>query len=323
MKRIDTDKLSREMADTLIHMDCVKRSGQYLASYLIHNNRSIDAIRLLGKCAVHDVSKIQNTQEFMALASIIDDIHQMADAEHVQSKEQVEAKQLHWANNSHHPEHYENPNDMSELDLLEMACDCHARSKQFGSDLIEYIDCQQNIRFNFDDDHLKRLKTYCVALTELTKFDDYSDILKSDLKFDLKDSTMELLENFDDECYLDCLKTDRLYLKKEHNPDFASVVYSINLKEDNTEIGYISLKCHGYLEYKIFENYVANGYALESLAKIIDICTMPEIFIIVKKNNEIAKNIVERLGFKPIEEFEHTINYRYRKPTKLLEKVIN
>ena len=29
---------------------------------------------------------------------------------------------------------------MTDIDLLEMACDCHARSKQYGTNLLEYID---------------------------------------------------------------------------------------------------------------------------------------------------------------------------------------
>ena len=139
MKTIDTHKLSKEINDTLIHRACVMQSGKYLSRFLIHRNRSVDAMRLIGRCSVHDMSKIQNTEEFMALASIIDEIGDMQNVSHVLSAEQVNAIRLHWKRNSHHPEYYENPNDMSELDLLEMACDCHARSKQYGTDLIEYI----------------------------------------------------------------------------------------------------------------------------------------------------------------------------------------
>ena len=53
------------------------RSGEYLSKYLIHRNRSVDAIRLIGRCSVHDISKIQNTEEFMSLASIVDEIDEM------------------------------------------------------------------------------------------------------------------------------------------------------------------------------------------------------------------------------------------------------
>ena len=205
MKKIDREKLSKEMNDTLVHRACIMRSGEYLSKYLIHNNRSVDAIRLIGRCSVHDISKIQNTEEFMSLASIVDEINEMHNIDHCLSERQVAAVKLHWRRNSHHPEYYDNPNDMSDLDLLEMACDCHARSKQYGTDLLEYMDVQQNLRFHFDSEHLKKLRAYCVALVELTKNDDYSGLLNPDMKlcFDLRDSTMDSLETFDEERYYD------------------------------------------------------------------------------------------------------------------------
>ena len=229
MKRdIDTNKLSLEMNDTLIHRQCVMLSGQYLANALIEMGRSVDAIRLIGRCSVHDISKIQGTDEFMSLASIVDQMHEMQNVSHELSPQQKEAIRLHWKRNSHHPEYYDNPNDMSEMDLLEMACDCHARSKQYGTNLIEYITIQQELRFHFDREHFRKLRAYCMALVEMTKDDDYSQLLNPDtvLCFDLRDSTMKSLERFDEVGYLDYISTDRLFLTKENNPDFASVVYS-------------------------------------------------------------------------------------------------
>ncbi len=322
MKNIDTLKLSKEMNDTLIHRACVMRSGQYLSHFLIHRNRSVDAIRLVGRCSVHDISKIQNTEEFMALASIVDDITDMHDIKHVLSPKQVEAIKLHWKRNSHHPEYYENSNDMSELDLLEMACDCHARSKQYHTDLLEYIRIQQDLRFHFDADHLKKLKSYCTALVTLAKDDDYGDLLSPSnlLCFDLKDSTMKSLERFEEACYAEYISTDSLFLTKENNPDFASVVYSINLRSDNTEIGYISVKCNGILEYKIYENFRGNGYGHEALSKIIEITDMRDLYIILRKDNNISISTVENLGFKLVEKNDISMTYRYRKLVKELKK---
>ena len=81
---------------------------------------------------------------------------------------QQEAIKLHWKRNSHHPEHYDSPNDMSDLDLLEMACDCHARSKQYKTNLIEYIDAQQEIRFHFDREHFESCK-FCDGFVDTYK----------------------------------------------------------------------------------------------------------------------------------------------------------
>ena len=323
MKTIDTEKLSKEMNDTLVHRACVMRSGQYLSRFLIHRNRSVDAIRLIGRCSVHDMSKIQNTEEFMALASIVDEISDMQNVEHILSKEQVNAIRLHWKRNSHHPEYYDNPNDMSEMDLLEMACDCHARSKQYGTDLIEYITVQQDLRFHFDREHFRKLKAYCTALVEMTKDDDYSQLLNPDtvLCFDLRDSTMKSLERFDEVGYLDYISTDRLFLTKENNPDFASVVYSINKREDNTEVGYVSVKCNGVMEYKIYEGFRGNGFGPEALSKIIECTHMDELFIILKKENDISKEAVLSIGFVPVEHGDSTVTYRYKKPVMELKKV--
>ncbi len=315
MRTINTEKLSKEMNDALIHRACVMRSGQYLARYLIHRNRSVDAIRLIGRCSVHDISKIQNTEEFMSLASIVDDIDSMQNISHVLSKEQTEAIRLHWSRNSHHPEYYDNSNDMSDLDLLEMACDCHARSKQFKTDLLDYINIQQELRFHFDSEHLSKIKTYCKALVELTKEDDYADVLAGDkmLGFDLKDSTMKKLEKFDEEGYVNCLKTERLYLKKKDTPDFASIGYTINLRDENVEIGYISLKFNGFMEYKIYKSYQDKGYEIEALAKFMEIVSLAEIFVVVKKDAIEAKNMVEELGFQPIQVSENTMTFRLKR----------
>ena len=62
-----------------------------------------------------------------------------------------------------------------------------------------------------------------MALVEMTKDDDYSQLLNPDtvLCFDLKDSTIKSLEKFDEAGYTDSISTDRLFLTKENNPDFA------------------------------------------------------------------------------------------------------
>lgn len=323
-KEISTAKLTKEINDTLIHRACVMRSGEYLASYLTVHNRSVDASRLIARCAAHDLSKLQNTEEFMSLASIADEMDTMHDVEHVLSAKQQEAIRLHWKSNSHHPEYYASANDMSDLDLLEMACDCHARSKQFGTNLMEYIEAQQDIRFHFDDEHYRKLRNYCLILVELTRKDDYSHELSTGvpIRFDIKDSTMRMLERFDESCYVDLIKTERLYLEKESTADFASVAYSIFLKENNTEIGYISIKFNNHIEYKIYEKYAGNGYAIEALRKFIETSTLDEVITIIRKENVVTFNDLIRLGFVVINETETSYTLRYRKPCKKLVKEV-
>lgn len=319
VKEIDTKKLSKEVNDTLIHRNCVMRSGNYMAAYLCSVGRSLDAIRLLGRCNVHDISKLVNTDEFMSLASIVDDIGNMSDVTHVLSDKQREAIALHWKNNSHHPEHYENSNDMPDLDLLEMSCDCHARSKQYGTNLINYVVVQQEKRFHFDEAHYSRFYSYCSILAEMTKDDDYSSIFENEipLNFNLKDSTINTLENFDEVCYVEAIKTDRLYLEKIDNPDFASVVYSIRLCEDNTRVGQISLLCNGTIYYKIYTNYQGNGYVREAIRKLIEITLLNELTLEVKDDNQLGIIVATDLGFKQVDQNDNMLIFRLTKGNPL------
>ncbi len=50
-------------------------------------------------------------------------------------EEQVQAAiQHHMTSNRHHPDFHDDPNDMSEVDLIEMVCDWTAMSQEFGQD---------------------------------------------------------------------------------------------------------------------------------------------------------------------------------------------
>ena len=301
MFEINAEKLSKEINDTLLHRNFVLRSGQYLASYLMQHGRNLDAIQLIGRCMVHDMSKIINTEEFMALASIVDDLSELSDEGHVLSEKQRKAIELHWKNNSHHPEYYDNPNDMTDLDLLEMACDIHARSKQFKTDLMKYVELQQEKRYHFGKSHYKKLTYYCKILVVLTKEDDYSSIRDYFVpaELSLKDSTLEKLSAFNVSCYTDFVKTERLSLEKEGTPDFASTCYGIHLQDENhTKIGQITILATGEISYKIFENYTGNGYAQEALRKVKEIVFLRELYININKENEKAMQVAEEAGFK-------------------------
>lgn len=311
---ISLEQLEKELKDTLIHRACVMRSGEYLANYLSKNNRSVDAIRLLGLCSLHDMSKIQNIEEFLSLASIVDSIKDMHDVEHILSEKQKAAIDLHWSHNPHHAEFYENQNDMTDMNLLEMACDCHARSKQFGTDLLSYIKTQQDARFHFDKEHYEKLLFYCGVLVKLTKNDDYRSVrIIPDIHFSLKDSTMSALEHFDVSNYPELLKTDRLYLRREENADFACVEYAIYQRSDDCCVGMVSLKCNGYLEYNIFKHYVGNFYASEAIKKIVEVSKLRSFKMNVRQDSPSAKEIAKNAGFIKYQQSEDSCIYRLRK----------
>ena len=291
---IDINKLSKQLNDTLIHRQYVMRSGTYLAKYLIYKKRDVDAIRLLLRCSEHDLSKLRNLDEFLALASIVDCIGGMKDISHKLTNDEKDAIKLHWKNNSHHPEHYDSANDMSELDIMEMACDCHARSKQYNTDLLGFIKVQQELRFHFDDHHYNLLLAYAKILTFLTKKDDYSSVVSekedADLKFNLNTNTFDMLVNFSEDKFANNYKTDRLVLKKEKNTDFATIVYEIYLL-DGTLIGYISLKCNGILDYIIFEDYKDDSLKEEAINKLVEVATSNGIVVYVRREEDKKERI--------------------------------
>ena len=74
---------------------------------------------------------------------------------------------LHWRNNSHHPEHFENYEEMSKLDKIEMACDWMARSLQYKSNLLEFVKTRQNDRFHFSNSMFDEVYNYCKILLSL------------------------------------------------------------------------------------------------------------------------------------------------------------
>ena len=53
---------------------------------------------------------------------------------------------------------------MEEIDIIEMCCDWHARTIQFGTELIPYLLNTQRKRFGFDDEFFAKILEYCEFL---------------------------------------------------------------------------------------------------------------------------------------------------------------
>lgn len=300
VKKIDREKLAKEICDTIIHRKCVIRSGFYLATFLEKENREDIARQLIKRCLTHDMSKLEDTREFAALASIVDQRKDMTNVEHVLTDAQKKAISLHWEHNSHHPEHFENPNDMSELDILEMTCDCHARSKQFHTNLLQYIHTQQRIRFHFDMEHYTMLARYCYILEQLTKNDNYQDLLVNNIAylFEANDPVIYHLENFTNTKYVDKIETERLILNKSKKSDFSSIIYFVRLKETDSLVGEITILCNGKIYYKVPKKYQEQGYIQEALNKFKEIITRKELSLDVGDKNLIQEKVANDLGFE-------------------------
>lgn len=155
--------------DTFIHKGYVLVVCNKFADYLEKEGQLEDAEDLRQRAIVHDNSKILNKDEFQALTSIINDKSCLRDANSRLSSFKQDAIELHWENNEHHPEHYENINDMPLRARREFVCDCCARSVQYGTDLISFMETRLNDRFHFSDFVKDEILHDCRIVVELMK----------------------------------------------------------------------------------------------------------------------------------------------------------
>lgn len=330
MIKISAEKLNKELKDYFIHRECVRRSCKYLAEYLMQHGRGAEGVTLMSRADVHDISKIRHLNEFLALASISDNIENMSDQAHELTDEERKALQIHWDNNPHHAEYHDNPNDMSNSDSNELTSDVHARSKQFKNpSCVGYIESQQDIRWHFDKDHYRRVHTYASLLDDITEDDDYSDIINQDfnLSFKFNDKTIANLEKFNidpfsnnDVIFEDYIMTDRLYLRRNDQTDFAMISYEIHLKEVNTLIGYINIRCDGEVEFKINTNFRGKAFGEEALVALLSRSQMDYLYTKVRSDNVSAIKLLRCLGFddEPTKD-ESTIKFSTKSLDRLKE----
>jgi hypothetical protein len=160
----DTEKMFQ---DTFIHKGYVIQVAAKFAEWLRNNGQEQDAEALLINAKVHDNSKILNKDEFRALTSIVNDKTSMRDKNASLSVYKQDAIELHWKNNTHHPEHFHDIREMSRQQRQEAACDWCARSIQYGTDLVDFIEARQKDRFHFPEDIYEEFLGYCKVLARL------------------------------------------------------------------------------------------------------------------------------------------------------------
>lgn len=159
--------VERMFQDTFIHKGYVLEIGNKFADYLQDNGQEKDAEILRQRVKAHDNSKILNKDEFRALTRIINDKQSLKSADNKLSIYRQDAVELHWKNNDHHPEHYQDICEMSRNARQEMAVDFCARSLQYGTDLIDFVEKRQEDRFHFPEQMYIEVLNYCKILVEL------------------------------------------------------------------------------------------------------------------------------------------------------------
>lgn len=160
-----TDTLFFQLNDLMIHKQYIISSGLILVNYLYNNNQKDLAIELVKRISVHDNSKLES-EELNSLIQIPYDLSIFKNPKEFLSDNSKEFIKMHWEHNSHHPEHYKNFSDMTELDIMEMVCDWYARSKQFNTDFLSFVKERQKNRFHFSEKQFEKIFNYCLILNQ-------------------------------------------------------------------------------------------------------------------------------------------------------------
>lgn len=157
------EKIVTVLMDTMLHKDLVLASCWKMANYYISLQDIDSAIEIVKRGWLHDNSKF-GEDELYALAEIDDGKVSMRDACKSLPPEKKDFLKLHYEHNTHHPEHWEDVSQMPEMDVVEMCCDWHARSVQYGTDLMEFVKTRQENRFHFPEPMFERIQEYCRIL---------------------------------------------------------------------------------------------------------------------------------------------------------------
>lgn len=113
----------------LTHLNLVRNNCITLGKRLIERGREKIGRELIARGLKHDVSKLENDDEWMSLHAGKD----------VPKDKLQKAIEHHRSVNDHHFEFWKNTYDMPEICVAEMTCDIMARCQEFGEGLREWI----------------------------------------------------------------------------------------------------------------------------------------------------------------------------------------
>lgn len=154
-----------QIKDFIEHKKYILEGGLKLIEYLLEEKEDDLAIELLKRLSIHDNSKLRE-DEFSELCKIPVNKNSFINATEILDEQLKKSIQLHWKHNSHHPEYFENIEDMLELDIMEMCCDWYARSLQYNTDFLSFVQTRQENRFKFPKEMFKKIWHYCIILKE-------------------------------------------------------------------------------------------------------------------------------------------------------------
>ena len=149
---MDEKKIQQTMKETKQHIARVNEVGDIFTR------------KFKERLLLHDQSKLEEPERTM-FAKHTENLNQLEYGTDAYEKEIEEMKKdclnHHYENNSHHPEHFENIEDMNELDIIEMVCDWYARSMQYKTDFLSFVVSRQESRFHFPNEMFDKIYRYC------------------------------------------------------------------------------------------------------------------------------------------------------------------
>ena len=157
------ENIKFHLQDYVNHKKHVLDSCYKLAMHLAENDDIETAIKLMKRASVHDVSKM-NKAEFENLLKVNSSRDTFTDPKAKLNDFSKKCIEEHYKNNSHHPEYWKNYLDMDELSIMEMCCDWHARSSQYGTDFLHFVKTRQEERFKFEENFFNKVWNYCQIL---------------------------------------------------------------------------------------------------------------------------------------------------------------
>lgn len=171
MQTADTDPTSEMVAfyerRTSEHIERVRRCLELMAAATQY------ADELIARAKVHDASKFGPEERIPYVW--ITEFHRCRHGgtpfnypQGMEGKVNL-AIAHHMMTNRHHPEYHADPNDMSDVDLIEMICDWTAMSQEFGQDggsARGWADKTIGIRVHFND----AIREFIYGMIELLDF---------------------------------------------------------------------------------------------------------------------------------------------------------
>lgn len=160
------DKILTHVFETMVHKSFVIQACLKMSKYLISEGKKDLAMLLLKRANIHDNSKLVGP-ELELLSSLYGSQDAFTNPKVQLSENERKIIEKHWENNRHHPEHFDNVEKMTELDIIEMVCDWYARSCQYKTDFLEFVKSRQENRFHFPSKMFEKVYNYCEIISSL------------------------------------------------------------------------------------------------------------------------------------------------------------